>query len=114
MADEEIQQPRLDSWDDFAGDWIKAEFIPKVPATLMCISVTGLIMDDKTRLVALVEYNERQWKFDLNKTNQAFLRANGISAPSQIVGKQLIVEKTKVRNPSTNAQVDSLVITSIK
>ena len=105
-------QPDLDSWDDFAGDYIKAEFIKEFPAKLVCIGAGGFVQDGKNRLVADVEYNKRTWSFDLNKTNQKVVRAKGLT-PRGMIGKVFVVDKVKVRNPSTNSMVDSLVITDI-
>jgi hypothetical protein len=107
------KQPNLDSWDDFAGEWIKADYISEFPAKLVCIGVEGASENGKPKLIANVEYKQRKWKFDLNKTNQNFIRASGITKPKLLIGKVLVVDKTKVRNPSLNQMVDSLVIIDI-
>lgn len=111
-------QPDLDSWDDFAGDYIKAEFVKVFPAKLACINVDSYQekakegKKAKNRLIVEVEYNKRVWSFDLNKTNQKFIREAGFT-PRQILGKILVVDKIKARNPQTGGMVDSLVITDI-
>lgn len=112
MEEKEIQ-PNLDSWDDFAGDYIKAEFIKKYPAKLVCVNVDSFVQDGKNRLIAVVEYSKRTWSFDLNKTNQKIVRAANLT-PRGMIGKVFTVETIKVRNPSTNSMVDSLVITNIE
>lgn len=109
----EEKSPNLDSWDDFAGEYIKAEFVKKYPAKLVCVNVIGEVEDGRNKLIAEVEYNNRKWKFDLNKSNQAFIRHKGLS-PKQVIGKVLVCDKTKVRNPSTNSMVDSLIITEVE
>lgn len=105
-------QPNLDDWTDFAGDWIKAEFVKEFPAKIVCIGVESRFESEKAKLVAKVEYNNRTWNFDLNKTNQNFIKDDGLM-PREIIGKVLVVNTTKVRNPSTGFMVDSLIIEKI-
>lgn len=107
-------QPRLDSWDDFAGEYIKAEFVKEIPSKLVVIKVEGRNEDGRNKVLLTVEYNKRTWLFDINKTNMNFIRSKEIYAPKDIMGKVLIVEKTRVRNPATNSLVDSLIITDIQ
>jgi len=111
MGDE--KQPDLDSWDDFAGDYIKAELIKEWPCVLVCLGVDSDVEDGRNKLIATVEYNKRQWKFDLNKTNQKFIRTK-IDKPKDLAGLKITCDKTKVRNPSTGGMVDSLVITALE
>ncbi len=107
------KQPGLDDWTDFAGEWIKAEYVKEVPAKLVCIGVDTLVDGTRTRLIAKVEYLDRAWSFDLNKTNQNFIKSAGLM-PKDITGKVFVVEKVQVRNPQTAQMVDSLVITKIE
>lgn len=110
------QDTSLESWNDFAGDFIKAEFVTDAP-TKFAVKGIGSKKDEKTGrplLIVEIEYNEREWKFDLNKTNQSFLRKNGITRPKDVVGKLLHIDKIKVRNPTTNQQVDGLSIIGIE
>lgn len=107
------KQPNLDDWSDFAGDYLKAEYIVEFPAKIVCIGVDGLTENGKAKLIANVEYNNRPWKFDLNKTNQNFVKSEGLS-PRQMIGKVIIVQKTKVMNPSIKKLVDSLIIIAIE
>lgn len=103
----------MDNWVDFAGEYLKADLIEEFPVTLVPVSIDAAFDDGRARLAVQVEYRDKTWKLELNKTNQNFLRNNGISAPKDIIGKKLVFDKIKVRNPSTNAMVDSLVITEI-
>jgi hypothetical protein len=107
------KQPDLDTWDDFAGDYIKAEFVKEFPCYFVVTGVNGEVEDGRNKLIAEVEYNKRKWKFDLNKTNQGFIRAKKMM-PKDIIGKFLFCDKTKVRNPSTGGMVDSLIVVDIK
>jgi len=108
----EEKRPDLNSWKDFAGDYIKAEFIDDFPAQLPVVDLAGEVEDGRNKMIAEIEHKERSWKFDLNKTNQNFIRSRGLK-PIEIIGRILIVEKIKVRNPSTNNMVNSLIITNI-
>jgi len=112
----QTKQKELDtsSWSDFAGEYLKAEFVDTFPAILVCTGIETIQRESGAGLIALVEYNKRKWKFDLNKTNQSVIRASGIKAPRDIIGKKFLVEKIKVRNPSSNTQVDSLVISQVE
>ena len=107
------KQPDLDSWDDYAGEWIKAEFVKEVPAKIPCVDIKGIVEDGKNKLIAEIEYNNRTWSFDLNKTNQNFIRSKGIM-PKDLIGRVFVCEKIKVRNPTTNSMQDSLIITDIE
>lgn len=107
------EKPSIENWDDFAGDWLKADFIKTFPAQVVVIGVETAFDDNKARLMAIVEYNGREFKFDLNKTNQAEVR-KVCNSPKALVGKKLILEKVKQRNPSTNSLVDSLLISKIE
>ena len=104
-------QPSLDSWDDFAGEWLKAEFM-SLPAETVCIDVEGVNEDDTNKLILTIEYKKKKWKFQVNKTNQNFIKSKNLT-PKQLVGKKVIFDKIKARNPSTNAMVDSLIIDGI-
>ena len=109
-----LNQPELlEDWTAFAGDYIKAEYVKEFPATFLVNSVNVTTEEGRLKLILEVEYLNRGWKFDLNKTNQAFIRSKGLM-PRDLQDKKLICEKTKVRNPSTGNQVDSLIISDIE
>ena len=108
------KQENLD-WNDFAGDFIKADNVKEFPVKF---AVTGMEKipgeeNKKDRLICKIIYGDRDWKFDLNKTNRDFLQAK-FSNPGEDVGKILISSRIKVRNPSTNAMVWSLVIEDVE
>lgn len=108
---EDSNQPNLDSWDDFAGDWLKAEYM-KLPAETVCVNVEGINEDGRNKLILILEYKKKQWKFEANKTNQNFIKSKGLT-PKQLIGKKVIFDKIKVRNPTSNSMVDSLIIDGI-
>lgn len=114
METEENRSPSVESWNDFAGDYLKAEFIKEFPASLPVIDMIGANIEGKYQLIAEVEYNGRTWKLNLNKGNQAALRKNKITAPNMAIGKVLIVDKSQARNPQTKEIVDTIVITDVE
>lgn len=109
---DESNQPNLDDWSDYAGDWIKAEYVKEFPVKLVCVGIDGMSENGRNRLVATVEYNNRTWKFDLNKTNQNFIKSDGLM-PKDVIGKIFECQTIQVRNPTTGGMVGSLVISKI-
>ena len=109
----EKQQPDLSKWDDFSGEYLKTDLC-KFPLTIVPVEVKGEYdKDDKPRMSISFLYNEKNWKLELNKTNQNFIRAMNM-APHDIVGKKLTFEKIMVRNPSTQKQVPSFLMNKIE
>ena len=113
---EQQKEIDLDSWQDFAGEYLKADLIAEFPVVLVPIDVFAFYDEErkKSRLVISVEFMRREWKFELNKTNQSFIRNKGIKSPKALIGKKLTFEKVKVRNPQTNSMVFSLLITNVE
>ena len=107
------EKPSVDNWDDFAGDYLKAEYIKSYPAVLVCTGIETEFEEDKAKLIAIVEYGEKEFKFQLNKTNQAIVKKT-CASPKELIGKKLIVQKIKQRNPATNSLVDSILIDKIE
>lgn len=115
MTKQDDEQPSLDAWDDFAGSYLKPDLVKEFPVSLPVVNVSSSFTDDGRPLLEIVtEYNGKDWNLNLNKTNQSFLRSKGIKSPKAIIGKLLVFEKMKVRNPSTNSMVDSFILTDIK
>ena len=106
-------KPSVDNWDDFAGDYLKAEYIKSYPAELVCIDVETAFEEDKPKIIAVVEYNEKEFKFQLNKTNQSVVK-KVCKSPKELIGKKLTVQKIKQRNPTNNSLVDSILIEKIE
>jgi hypothetical protein len=101
-------------WNDFAGDYIKAENIKQFPVKLIVIGLTKEHNSDgKSKLIAEVEYSDRTWKFDLNKTNRDYLM-DRFTSPSEVIGKVLVCDRVKVKNPRTNMTVWSITIDKVE
>ena len=112
---DENNQPRLDQWTDFAGKFLKAEFIDAFPVTLVCFKIDSNFDEDgDAHLFLNVEHKDKKWKWELNKTNQKVVRDLGIKSPLALVSKKITFETIKVRNPSTQQMVNSLAITKIE
>ncbi len=108
-------QPRLDQWTDFAGKFLKAEHIKAFPITLACQKVDGSIDNDgEAHLFLEFTYNNRVWKWEVNKTNQNAIKKCGILKPLELNGKKITFSKILVRNPATNQMVDSLLVTKVE
>ena len=108
------EQNSLD-WNDFAGDFIKADNVKEFPVKLVCLGIEKIVdkQTKKNKLIVEIEYADRSWKFDLNKTNRDFLQER-FASPSEVIGKVLICGRVQVRNPSTNSMVWSLFIDSVE
>lgn len=108
-------QPDLDKWDDFAGEWLKAEMIKIFPVSLVCIDVEAYFDEnDKAHLILTFNFNGKKKRFEVNKTNQDVLKDLGISSPKTLDHKKVTFEKYKTRNPKTNQMVDALLINKVE
>ncbi len=108
-------QPDLNSWDDFMGNWLKAEHIKSWPAEVVVYSVKGEFDDkDKAHLILDVAYNNRKYKWEPNVTNQQIIREMGIPSPKALEGKKIVFRKVMNFNPQIGRKVPSLEIQDIK
>lgn len=109
-----IEQLDQDSWDDFAGIYMKAQDVKEWPVVVVCKDVEAYSQDGKPKLDLIVEYNNRDRKIGINATNRNVLKSNKITSPSAIIGKKLTFIKTKVNNPSTGQPVDSFILDEVE
>ena len=111
----ENNDPNLDGWDDFLGNWLKADVVPIVPAKVVVMNVRHeKTPDDTPQVVLTVNYNTKKFDFSLNKTNMKFIKEKAKLTPRQIVDKTLTLIKGKVYNPSTKQRMDSLFIDKVE
>lgn len=111
----EQEKPSQENWNDYAGDFIKAEHIDVFPVTLVCNKVDGHFDEDgKAHLILELPYKNKKWSWECNKTNQKFIKDAKILKPRDLNMKKLTFEKIKVRNPATKMMVDSMVITKVE
>lgn len=108
----EERQPSIDNWDDFSGEYLKVENVEKFPLEVVPVNVSAIFLEGKPKLTMDFLFKERNRKMSLNRTNQDFIKRKGL-APKAIIGKKLVIDKCKVRNPSTNTMVDSFLIIDI-
>jgi hypothetical protein len=99
----------LDNWDKYSSNFLKADDVKNEQDAYVCIAVEEAD-DDIPKIRITLEREERDYSFDLNKTNIAKLKELGIKSPKGIIGKKLYFKKVLARNPVTNKEVDSLRI----
>ena len=115
--DQEQKQeaPNTDSWNDFAGDYIKPELVKEWPLVVACKDIESSFNEGRAQLAVKFEYSGRDWLMNINKTNQDLIRKeHKLGSPKELIGKKLTFNKTKARNPATNALVDSFVLEKIE
>ena len=105
-------QTSVESWDGLLKNYLKAENLKESNEKFACVGVAV----DGEKMDLNLERNDGKEKFifGLNRTNMSWLKSNGISAPKEVIGKILTLEKVKARNPTTKQEVDSLRITSME
>ena len=112
---EDKVQPRLDQWNDFAGKFLKADMIKAFPVTLVCANVEGYFdEEDVGHLILTLDFEGKKKQWEINKTNQKIIKDLKIASPKALELKKITFGKVKVRNPSTQQMVDSLVIEKIE
>lgn len=101
-------------FDDYLSNYLKAEHVKDEEQPFVCIGVNDVGSDDEPRLqLELVTEDEREWMFDLNKTNIKKLKEEKLTHPKQVIGKRIYFMKVKVNNPQTKKEVDGLRIKRI-
>lgn len=106
-------QPNLDSWDDFSGVYLKADEVKDYPLKIVPTNIEAEFQDGKPKVSIEFQYKNRQRKMGMNSTNLDIVKKSGLM-PRQIIGKTLVFEKTKVRNPTSNTIVDSFILDKIE
>lgn len=108
-------QEQLDSWDNFvSGTFLKPINVNNDKEAFVVIGVAIFEAEDGTQRPRLtLERNEKEFEFDLNKTNAVFLKNSGIGSPKELIGKKIYFKKVLVRNPKTNQEVESLRILKV-
>lgn len=107
------EKPNLDGWDDFSGDFLKCENVKEFPLIIVPVDVESEFRDGKPKLSVVFEYQGKNRKMGINKTNQEVIKKNNLS-PRGIIGKKLTFSKIKVRDPTKNAMVDSFFLEKIE
>ena len=104
----------INSWDGFVGSWLKPVDIETVPCSIVVIDARAeLSPDGNPQIVLSINHKEKKYDWSLNKTNTAFLKNSGLTSPRDVIGKTLVLNKTKVRDPKKSMIVDSLFIEKI-
>lgn len=113
--EQEKANENLDSWDSYAsGSFLKASDVSSEEDAYVCTAVeeAGEEGNKKPRLT--LERNEREYDFDLNKTNSKKLKELNVSSPKACIGLKIYFKKALVRNPQTNQEVEGLRIWKVE
>lgn len=98
-----------ESWTGILKNYLKADNLTNRVETFACVDV---VVDGESMELEL-QRNEEQFTFTLNVTNKVFLKNSGITAPKDVIGKKVTLEKVKAMNPSIKKEVDSLRIIKV-
>lgn len=104
----------LDSWDKFSGSFLKADMIKSENDFLICINVQEINDDGEAKVRLILEKEQNEFNFDLNKTNIQILKDLKIKSPKEILGKKIYFRIVQARNPQLNKEVPSLRISKIE
>ena len=108
-------QPGLDSWIDYKGNYLKVEHIKTFPAIVVVTKVSSYFDDkEKARIVFDIEYLARKYKWEPNQTNIQIIEKSGIASPNAVIGKKLIFKQVENFNPQLRKKVPSLEIEKIE
>lgn len=107
----------LDSWSGIVSNYLKPENFKASKGNFVVEDIKARqSKNDKGETVIKLEIYTTvggvEYVFIPNYTNSKFLKSK-VKTPQDLLGKKLFFEKIKVRNPQTNATVDSLSIVSI-
>ena len=111
------QKPSLESWDGLLTNFLKADCFETQEEIFAVVDAKLITRDNGANYISLgVTKREgtEKYIFDLNVTNQVFLKNNGIVAPKDIIGKQITLKKVLVTNPQTKKEVEGLRICKIE
>ena len=109
------QKLNTEKWDDFLGNWLKADHVKVWPAKIPVVDVRGeLDAKGKSHLIFSVELSKKIMEWEANKTNTDVLRKFVKIGPKDLIGKLIVFSKIKVRNPTTGQMVDSLLVDKVE
>jgi len=107
----------LDNWDDFtSGAFLKAINVNSEADAFTIKEVDEFedLRDNTTKPRLTLVKGDKEFIFDLNKTNAARLKELGIASPNALKGKKLYFKKALVRDPKKNIEVEGLRIAKIE
>ena len=111
------QKPSLESWDGLLTNFLKADSFETQEEIFAVVDAKLITRDNGANNISLsVTKREgtEKYIFDLNITNQVYLKNNGITAPKEIIGKQITLKKVTVMNPTTKKEVEGLRVCAIE
>lgn len=111
-----VSRNNLDSWDKFSGSYLKADMVKSDSDFFVCTNLNET-EDDKTgnpKLQLILERENIELMFDLNKSNIQILKDLKVLAPKDLIGKKIFFNKVMARNPQLNKEVPSLRISKVE
>jgi len=111
----ETQSKEVGGWDNYiSGKFLKAEDVKNAEDSFEVTGVTEDTNQSDIKVVRLsLKYGDDEFKFDLNKTNSAFVKNANVSHPKELIGKKLQFNKVRVRDPTKKIEVDGLRISKV-
>lgn len=113
MIKMERNEPTTDSWDGFLGEFLKPVNVKNEEDAFVVLNVEVAEEGDSPRPRLILEKDNIEYKFDLNKTNMNFLINAGIKSPKSLIGSKINFKKALVRNPKTNLEQEGLRICKV-
>lgn len=103
------------NWKDFTGSkFLKADEVDNENDAYAVIDITIHEEEDNKRLRLSLQREQKEWVFDLNKTNSSFIQNTGVPNPKDLVGKKIYFRKVLVNNPQTKSEVESLRVCKVE
>jgi len=108
-------EPDLESFEDFSGQFIKVEFITAFPVCFIPLQVRGEYDDkDKAQLIYTGEIQGKKKDWSVNKTNMQIIKDFGIKKPKELIGKKVWFKQVMNYSPAAQKKVPSLEIEKVE
>lgn len=109
------KEPNLDSFEDFSGKFIKAEFIKVWPALFVPTAVRSYYdTEEKPHVQYTGEIEGKMKNWEPNKINMQIIRDAGIPSPVALIGRKVYFKQVMNMNPMSHKRVPSLEIEKIE
>ena len=110
---DDTNQKDLDNWDGIVKNYLKAENLTEKTGEFVVEDIRVIVIEDKKRLEIETTIDDVKYIYAPNWTATKFIKEK-VTTPKEILGKVLVYEKIKVRNPSTQQMVDGISLIDVK
>lgn len=112
MTQEELN---TDSWEDFSGNYIKAEFVKEWPVSFIPLSIKAERDEEKEKNIFTYtgEFQGKNKSWQPNKTNQDIIKSLGFT-PKGLIGHIIWFRCVENYNPSLKKRVPAFEIERIE